>query len=164
MPPNLSCFSSTIGTILGLDEIIHARSLRGSGTWSTLVSVWCLQKPRSGPLSRDLAGPACCHSSHQFQAGLLACGQGVYSKAFLFAISGLGLLGTCSCFHGVLACMTGCAQLLKCFDENAFVLKSSINTKSRPGRGGSRILPVSAVTKGSGQRENGNGGGASPVQ
>lgn len=47
----------------------------------------------------------------------------MYSKAFLLASSGLGLLGTCSCFHGALVCVTGCAQLLKCFDENAFVLK-----------------------------------------
>lgn len=57
-----------------------------------------------------------------------------------------------------LMCVSGCARLLKRFDENAFVLKSSINTESRPGRGLSSILPASAVIKGSGLRENGNGG------
>lgn len=99
-----------------------------------------------------------------FKLGSLPVARECIPKHSCLPSQASGLLGTCSCFHGVLACMTGCAQLLKCFDENAFVLKSSINTKSRPGRGGSRILPVSAVTKGSGQRENGNGGGASPVQ
>jgi hypothetical protein len=59
--------------------------------------------------------------------------------------------------------VTGCAQLLKCFDENVFVLKSSTHTESRPGRGISSILPLSAVIKGSSQRENGKGGD-SPVQ
>lgn len=98
-----------------------------------------------------------------FKPGSSPVARECNSEAFLFASSGLGLLGTCSCFHGALVCVTGCAHLLKCFDENAFVLKSSINTESRPGRGISSILPVSAVIKGSCQRENGNGGD-SPVQ
>lgn len=53
--------------------------------------VWVsFQKRRSGPLSRDLSDPTWRRSSHQFQTGRLACGQGADSKAFLLASSGLG--------------------------------------------------------------------------
>jgi hypothetical protein len=100
------------------------------GTCSTFVSPGFSSRNRSGPLSRDLAGLPWCHSSLQFQTGLLACGQGVYSKAFLCASSGLRLLWSCSSFHGAHVCDRVCPAL-KVLWWKCLCAKSSINIKEQ---------------------------------
>lgn len=73
----------------------------------------------------------------------------------------MGLLWSYSSFHGA-SCDRVCPAL-KVLWWKCLCAKSSINIRSRPGCGVSRILPMLAIIKGSGHRKVGNGGGL-PIQ
>lgn len=124
-PLSLRFFACTVGIMLGLNEIKFVKSLL-----ACLVHGQCasslgflpeiqvrVPQPGFGWLHLMSFSP-------QFQIGLLACGQGVYSKSI--PVCQLRPRGCCEVviLFMELLCVTGCAQLLKCFDENAFVLRA----------------------------------------
>lgn len=152
-----------MGMISGLDEIEHVKSLAGPGTWSKLVSLSCLPETQVRAPQQGLGWP-CLMSFFPpvFKLGSLPVARECIPKHSCLPAQAPGCWELAVAFMELM-CVSGCARLSKHFDENAFVLKSSINMEGRPGRGVSNILAVSAVIKGSGQRENGNGGD-SPVQ
>lgn len=158
MPLSPSFCASTMGMVLGLEEIKHGKSLAGSGTRSTLVkSKLSSRNTGQGPAAGTwLALPDVILPS-SFKLGSLPVARECIPKHSCLPAQAPGCWELAIAFMELM-CVSGCAQLLKCFDENAIVLKSSINMERKPGRGVSSILLVSAVIKGSGQRENGSGG------
>lgn len=158
MPLSPSFCASTMGMVLGLEEIKHGKSLAGSGTRSTLVkSKLSSRNTGQGPAAGTwLALPDVILPS-SFKLGSLPVARECIPKHSCLPAQAPGCWELTIAFMELM-CVSGCAQLLKCFDENAIVLKSSINMERKPGRGVSSILLVSAVIKGSGQRENGSGG------
>lgn len=81
----------------------------------------------------------------------------VFQKHSYLPAQALGLLWSCNSFHGAPVCDRVCPAL-KVLWWKCLCAKSSINIRSRPGCGVSKILPMSAIIKGSGHRKVGNGG------
>ena len=137
--------------------------------WRTCWSAWCTRSVgiRSGFPSRNAGqGPSAgiCLAPPDvvlptgFKLGCSPVARECIPKHSCLPAQALGLLWSCDSFHGAHVCDRVCPAL-KVLWWKCLCAKSSINIRSRPGRGVSRILPMLAVIKGSGHRKVGNGGG-----
>ena len=145
-----------MGIKLGVSEIQCVRTVYRLWAWIVGRDVtYRFSSTTTGQaLHQGSAGSSWCCSSCQVQTGLLVVAGECAPKLSVGPCRSGARVCVCVC---VCVCYRVCPAL-KVLWWTCLCAKSSINTRSRPGRGASRTLPTLAVIKGSGQKQVGNGG------